>query len=116
MSIRITCITKDMAEPGYPHTAISTFGWIEDETREQGIYTREEMYLWLVNGGHAYICEPQQKKVYLVAMQTETGNRYVRTTRDDQEEDDLLYLPLCNTDHQKASIESLNNEPLTKAS
>jgi len=115
MAIRVTCITKDAAEPGYPHTGITTFGWIEDDTREQGIYTREEMYLWLVNGGHAYIWESQEKKVYLIAMQTETGIRYVRTTDDAQEEDDLLYLPICNTDHQKANVESLNNESITKA-
>ena len=115
MAIRVTCITKDASEPGYPHTGITTFGWVEDETREQGIYTREEMYLWLVNGGHAYIWEPWEKKIYLIAMQTETGIRYVRTTDDQQEEDDLLYLPLCNTDYQSANVESLNNESITKA-
>ena len=93
MAIRVTCITKEASEPGYPHTGICTLGWVEDDTLECGIYSRIEMYLWLVNGGHAYIQAPSGHKKYLIAMQTDKGTHYVRTTRDAEPEDDLLNLP-----------------------
>ncbi len=104
MAIRITYIRRESADPQYPHSCIDAFWWVEDSTQEQGVYSREEMYLWLVYGGHAYVQDRTGRKTYLIAMQTDGGRRYVSSTAGESDPDDLMALPECAADerHVKA--------------
>ena len=96
MAIRITCVIMDRQEHTNPYLGIKGFSWLEDGTVEKGTYSRLEMYLWLVNGGHAYVQNTHGHKTYLVATQTDQGIRYVRSTEDHIDTDDLLAVPLCS--------------------
>ena len=52
MSIRITCITKAGGDHENPYVAISKFKWENlSFSNDRGIYTREEMYDFVKNGG-----------------------------------------------------------------
>lgn len=96
MSVRITCITKDGGNHANPHAAISTLGWVNEQSNEKGRSTRLEMYDWIKNkGGVAYVKDRFGNVVKVGTAETAGGTKYVRTYADNTWTDNLLALPEC---------------------
>ncbi len=56
MSVRVTCITKDGGNHFNPHEAISSFGWVNEETGAKGTSTRAQMIEFIeAQKGKAYV-------------------------------------------------------------
>ena len=95
MSIKITCIKKDLGHHDNPHVAISTLGWINEQTSNTGKSTRMEIYDWLLTGGNAYVYDNIGNKAKLITAQSSNGTKYVKTESDNTTADNLLKLPEC---------------------
>lgn len=96
MSVRITCVSKPGGNNLDPHEAISTLGWINEETHATGISTRLEIYDFIKNkGGQAYVTDLQGRRAYVGALENAFGTKYVRTYADGVWTDNLLSLPNC---------------------
>lgn len=95
MSIRIICINKDGGYHENPYVAITSLGWINEETYATGNYTRVEMHDWIKRGGVAYVKDSKGDIAYLVAEVSPWGTKYVKTKSDNTKADNLLSLPEC---------------------
>lgn len=96
MPVRITCIRKDNGNHENPYVAISSFGWLNEQTAKQGESDRETMYDWVVNKrGQAYVRDARGNAAYLEGAISPRGTRFLRTVRDDVKSDNLLSLPEC---------------------
>jgi hypothetical protein len=94
MSIRITCINKAGGNHEDPHLAISTLGWINNETGQTGQSSRIDVYNWLTQGGVAYT-QDSKGIAYLIPKTSRFGNPFVQTQTDGRTTDNLLRLPEC---------------------
>jgi hypothetical protein len=95
MSIRITCINKAGGQHENPHVAIPKLGWTEDGTGKSGIWTREQMYDWLKDGGMAYVKDARGDVAWLITEISSRGTKFVRTQPDWTKADNLLSLGEC---------------------
>lgn len=96
MAVRITCIKKDNGNHDNPHVAISTFGWLNESTGENGETDRETMYDWLENkGGEAYVKSPQGDMARVHRRISAYGTRFLQTALDNTWQDNLLSLMEC---------------------
>lgn len=95
MSVRITCINKDVGDHHDPHEAISHLGWINEFDKETGKSTRVGMVKFIEGGGQAYTKDGFGNVAYLVVYISRAGNKYVKTVADGKETDNLLSLPEC---------------------
>lgn len=93
MAVRITCINKDSGNHENPYVAIRTLGWI-DEYGKTDKSTREQMYDFVQKRGHAYV-EAGGSRAQLITAISPRGTRYVKTTANSVEYDNLLKLPEC---------------------
>jgi hypothetical protein len=92
----VTCIAKSGGDHENPHAAISSLGWINEETNESGSSTRLEMYDWIKNkSGVAYVRDARGNQVRVGGAETARGTEYVRTYADGIWTDNLLALPEC---------------------
>ena len=95
MAIRITCINKANGQHENPYVAISHLGWVEDGSGKTGRNTREEIYNWIQNqGGDAYVQAGLARAKVITAVSLR-GTKYVKTTADDTDRDNLLKLMEC---------------------
>ncbi len=97
MSIRITCITKAGGDHENPYVAISKFKWENlSFSNDRGIYTREEMYDFVKNGGEAWVYDRfGNMRAKLIALKSLRGAKYVKTEADFTTNDNLLKLEEC---------------------
>ncbi|MDD5318632.1 MAG: DUF3892 domain-containing protein [Candidatus Pacebacteria bacterium] len=96
MAVRITCITKDGGNHSNPHEAITSFGWVNEETRAAGKSSMREMIDFLEKqGGKAYVKDRYNNIAYIGVFVSSFGNKYLRTYADRQWTDNLLSLPEC---------------------
>ena len=94
MSIRITCIKKSGGYHDDPHEAISTLGWVDEQTGQSARSTREQMYDWVKSGGQAVVVNGTTR-VQVVTAESSRGTRFVKTKPDYTVRDNLLKLPEC---------------------
>jgi len=95
MAIRITCIKKANGDHETPCEAITTLGWINDQTGNIGRSSRREMYNWIKNeAGYAYV-QIDEQKIRLITAESSKGTPYVKTSPNDTEDDNLLKLSEC---------------------
>lgn len=96
MSVRVTCISKDVGNHENPHVAISNLGWVNEANGQTGNSTRLQMYNWIKNqDGYAYVKDNAGNTVRVGAAETAGGTKYVRTYADGKWTDNLLALPEC---------------------
>jgi len=96
MAVRITCVSKPSGDNLDPHEAISSLGWINEETKTTGISTRLEIYDYVKNkGGNAYVIDGKGNKAFVGALENAQGTKYVRTYADGVWTNNLLSLPPC---------------------
>jgi hypothetical protein len=96
MSVRITCISKSGGNHENPHVAISSLGWVSDNTNKHGSSTRLDMYDWIKNqSGYAYVRDAGGNQARVGTAETASGTKYVRTYADGVWTDNLLALPEC---------------------
>jgi Protein of unknown function (DUF3892) len=96
MAVRITCVSKPSGDNQDPHEAISSLGWVNEDTQAKGISTRLEIYDFIKNkGGQAYVVDRSGNKAYVGALENARGTKYVRTYADGVWTDNLLSLPSC---------------------
>ena len=95
MSIRITCINKDHGNHANPHEAITTLGWINQQTGQTGLSSRLDIYNWIEKGGEAIVHDRYNNTVKVGTAVTASGTKYVRTHADGKWTDNLLSLPEC---------------------
>lgn len=95
MTLRITCIGRSGAVAENPLLSLTHFHWLEDGTELSGMFTSEEMFLFLKNGGDAYVWDKFWKKHSLKPGMTAVGERFIFTGGLNFLEDELLKQPLC---------------------
>lgn len=96
MSIRITCITKSGGYHADPHHAISTLGWINEQSGSTGNNTRLEIYDWIKNkNGVAYVRDSRGNSANVGTQEHANGTRFLQTYADQVWTDNLLALPEC---------------------
>ncbi len=96
MAVRITCVSKPSGDNQDPHEAISSLGWVNEDTQAKGISTRLEIYDFIKNkGGQAYVVDRSGNKASVGALENSRGTKYVRTYADGVWTDNLLSLPSC---------------------
>lgn len=96
MAIRITCINKDSGYHENPNLAITHLGWINEQTRSTGKYTRLEMYNWVKDeNGDAYVTDTYGNKAKVITAETYNGTKYLKTEADSSTKNNLLSLPEC---------------------
>lgn len=95
MAVRITCINKDSGNHENPYVAISTLGWINEQTGAANKSSREDMYKFVKDGGRAYVKDAYGSTSDLVAEISPRGTRYVKTKPDSTTTDNLLKLMEC---------------------
>src|SRR5438105_1546136 len=96
MAVKITCIRKAGGDHYDPHTAISDFGWVNEENNETGVSNRAQMYDWLKNKkGVAYVVDSRGNKAYAYPRENAHGTQFVQTYADKVWTDNLLALPEC---------------------
>jgi hypothetical protein len=96
MSVRITCISKDNGHHENRHVAITSLGWLNEDTNERGSSTRLQLYDWIKDqSGHAYVRDASGNQVTVGTDITAGGTKYVRTYADKVWTDNLLALPEC---------------------
>ena len=95
MAVRILCINKADGQHENPHVGISRLGWKNEETGATGRSTRLEIYEFVKKGGDAYVVGGGSR-ARVLAEETATGTKYVRTRADSTRQDNLLRLPECS--------------------
>ncbi len=96
MAIRVTCINKENGYHADPHHAIAFLGWIEDNTGNNGKWTRMQMYDWIkYQGGVAYVLDSRGNRAVVITRESQNGTRFVQTVADGIPTDNLLRLPEC---------------------
>ena len=95
MVIRITCIKKLNGDHHNPYEAIAALGWISDKHPITVITSRQDMCDFVDKGVQAYVQSEDGDVSFLITEKSPGGNRYVRTTPDDNPSDNLLTLPEC---------------------
>lgn len=94
--VRITCIRKDGGNHQNPHEGITSFGWVNEQTRATGENTRSQMVDFLERqNGQAYVKDDFGNFVYIGVITTTWGTKYLRTFSDRTWTDNLLSLPEC---------------------
>jgi len=96
MSIRIICINKSGGYHDNPHEAISRFGWINEQTGESKIISREDMWKWVSDGGEAYVKDARGNRAPVRAKTNSRGTKYLQTEADGKPTDNLLALRECS--------------------
>ena len=97
MAVRIICVSKPSGNIRDPHEAISTLGWINEQTGARGTSTRIEIYDFLkTRGGTAYVVDSRGNKAYVGARENAHGTKFVQTYADRIWTDNLLSLPRCS--------------------
>ncbi len=96
MSVRIICINKSGGYHENPHEAISRFGWINEQTGESKIATREDMWKWVSDGGEAYVKDARGNIARVRAKTNSLGTKYLQTEADGKPSDNLLALRECS--------------------
>lgn len=95
MAVRITCIKKAGGNHENPHVAISSLGWVNEQTNEKGNSTRDVMHDWVKGGGQGYVRDAKGDVAYLIAEVSPRGTKFVKTKPDGTKADNLLSLPEC---------------------
>ena len=97
MSIRITCIAKASGDHENPYVAILKLKWENlNFSNDRGIYTREEMYEYVKNGGEAWVYDRSgNSRAKLIALISLRVTKYVKTEADFTTNDNLLKLKEC---------------------
>jgi hypothetical protein len=95
MTIKITCINKDNGHHEDPHLAISYLGWLDENTKESGKYSRLQMVDFLEKGNTAYVKDYFGNIAYLVVRVSQFGNKFVKTIADGKVTNNLLTLMEC---------------------
>ena len=95
MSVRITCINKDGGNHANPYEGITSFGWVNDQTKAAGRSTRAEMVEFLTKqGGRAYVKDALGNVAWIGVPRTD-GTPFLRTYADSKWTDNLLSLTEC---------------------
>lgn len=90
MAIRIIGIRL---EGGYSHQHISQLKWINEQTYENGVSTREVIVDFIDNqGGKAYVDEGGYR-AYVYVRTPNVGPKFLQTYADGKWQDNLLSLP-----------------------
>lgn len=92
MPIQITGVTKTDDEYENPYLSINSLMWVDDNTQNRGITTRDVLFDWINDNGTAYILDDEGNKFKLIAATTKSGFKYVRTVFDETKSDKLLNL------------------------
>jgi hypothetical protein len=96
MAVRIVCANKPSGNIQDPHEAISSLGWINEETGARGTSTRLEIYDFVKNkGGTAYVIDRKGNRALVAARENVHGTKFVQTYADGIWTDNLLSLPSC---------------------
>ena len=96
MAVRIICIKKEEGKYENPYVAIDHVEWINERINVKGVTDRIKIHDWIKNeDGEAYIIDKYGNKTYLVPAVSPQGDKYVKTTGD-EDTDCLLLLPLCD--------------------
>ncbi len=101
MAVRIIRIQprQDPAsnDPVLAHLGITSFQWINEESQQSGVASRELMFDWIVNKkGRAFIRKTDNTTIPIFGVRTATGQQYIRTVENEQWTNDLLSLPEIN--------------------
>ena len=97
MAIRLICITKE-ERPGVPPLlCLTEIGGVNEQNGEVRIYNRAELYDVVMKGEHpVYLLDILGGKVKVYGDRTESGEKYLRTTMNEEKADDLLKLSSCS--------------------
>jgi hypothetical protein len=90
MPIQITGIHKTNNEYDNPYLSINSLMWVDDNTQNRGITTRDVLFDWINDNGMAYIVDDEGNKYNLITATTKSGFKYVRTVLDETKSDKLL--------------------------
>jgi hypothetical protein len=94
MAVRILCIKTDAGLHDNPYIAIDSLEWVNERINVKGMTERAKLYDWIKNSeGEAYIIDQYGNKTTLIPAVCPKGNKYVKTVKDESEQDQLLALP-----------------------
>ena len=91
MSIRITCISKAGGQHFDPHEAIALLGWVDEQSGETGVASRDEMYEYVRRGGLVFTRDGFAR-AQVMAYLSHSGRKCVKTVPDSTRKDNLLNL------------------------
>lgn len=95
MAVRVVCINKDNGNHENPHLAIEFFGWVNEQTNEQGKNSRDYMVNYVENGGKVYVKDSYGRVAYCEVRTSINGNKFLQTITDGVPTDNLLKLQEC---------------------
>jgi len=92
MSNRVDCINKTNRYSA--HERIHRLGGTRDDNGQRWSCTQSECIDYIERGVQFYVERPAGHRVYLIVA-IHNGNKYVKTTSDGEQPDNLLSLPEC---------------------
>ncbi len=92
MPLQITGVHRTSDNYDNPYLAINSLMWIDDNTQNHGITTRDVLFDWINDNGTAYILDDDGNKFKLLTATTKSGYKYVKTVFDESNSDRLLSL------------------------
>lgn len=93
--IEVSCITK--TDRDNPHERISHIGGTYDGTLWK--VPIEEAIERIEKGFNKYYVKNEDIEVDITIVESQNGNKYLRTKGDDTEANNLLELPQCSSKH-----------------
>ena len=98
MTFRIVCISRNGKEGGDPLLSVSELGAVNEQTGDVRFYNLAELHDVANNeDNNVYLTDILGKKVRVIPAVTPNGEKYVRSTFNDDKMDDILKLSSCKT-------------------
>jgi len=97
MMRRIVCIKKDNGNHSNPHEAVSSYGWIDENSSEDkaSVTPRQIMVDWVKQGNKAYVKDSSGNVAYCGVRTSSAGTEFLQTHADGKYTDNLLNLREC---------------------
>lgn len=93
MAIKISCIQK--SDRMNPHERIHSVGGVNPDGKRWKL-TEDEAISYIQSGQYAFYVErPTGHRVDVIIAESRWGNKYLKTTDDGEQPDNLLALPTC---------------------
>jgi hypothetical protein len=91
---RVDCINKTDRQSAWER--IHRLGGTRDDNGQRWSCSQSECIGYIEGGVQFYVERPPGHRVYLIVATSPFGNKYVKTTADGEQPDNLLSLPECS--------------------
>jgi hypothetical protein len=98
MTIRLVCITRNGTEGINPLLSLTELGGVNEQTGDFRFYNLAELHdVANQEGNNVYMTDILGNKLKVVPAVMPTGEKYIRSTFNNDKIDDILKLSSCKT-------------------